>query len=256
MKFSILFWNIWFYNQIEGQARADRLLDELKRLVDEYQPDFIALNEVVQTADDGTVLVIEFLQKLGYAHTHHPELVRFNDYYLSGAALCSRLKFNQVQDIVISKHGFAAKRGYPGYYKKALGAQVSLPGGRNLKIIVTHPLATIDAFSDHRVAMNKLNKLVRSRPYFQNTVLVGDMNEWRLIPGAFRRKVSDVMHSRTGSVLRPTWHHNAHRFTPLRLNLDYIYWSKDSGFSMENFKVLSSNASDHRPLLASFMTRA
>ena len=252
MKFSILFWNVWFYNQIEGKSRADRLLSELKRFVDQHEPDFIALNEVVQSSDDGSVLVIEYLRKLGYTHSYHPKLARFNDYWLSGAVICSRHKISQARSIVISKHGFAAKRGYPGYNKEAVSAHVALSGGHDLKIIVAHPLATIDALNDHRVAMKKLNQLVRSKAYASNTILVGDMNEWRLIPGALRHRISDVMHSRTGSVLRPTWRYNAHRFTPLRLNLDYLYWSKQSDFALKDFTVLDSNVSDHRPLLATF----
>jgi endonuclease/exonuclease/phosphatase family metal-dependent hydrolase len=252
VTFSILFWNIWFYNQIEGKARADRLLGELKRFVDEYQPDFIALNEVVQSSDDGSVMVIEYLRELGYTFSHRPKLARFNDYWLSGAVLCSRHKISQAQNIVISKHGFAAKRGYPGYNKEAISAHVTLPGGHDLKIIVAHPLATVDALNDHRAAMAKLNQLVHSKDYANDTILVGDMNEWRLIPGAFRAKAADVMHSRTGTVLNPTWRHNAHRFTLLRLNLDYLYWSKHSDFALKDFKVLSSRVSDHRPLFATF----
>ncbi len=252
MTFSIFFWNIWFYNQIEGRPRADRLLVELKRLVDRYEPDLIALNEVVRPAQGESVMVVEYLRKLGYGYGHCAELANLNNYWLSGAALCSRLKLSRSEDIEISKHGFAAKRGYPGFTKKVISAQVALPGGHDLKIIVAHPLALIDAPKDHRAGMAKLNRLVHSKAYAQNTVLIGDMNEWRLIPGSFRSKVSDVMHSRTGSVLHPTWRYNAHRSTPLRANLDYLYWSKDSEFSLKDFRVLSSDVSDHRPLLATF----
>lgn len=252
MTFSILFWNIWFYNQIEGETRAGRLLSELKRFAEQHEPDFIALNEVAQSSRDESVLVIEYLQKLGYNYTHCASLAQFNDYWLSGAALCSRFKIGHAENIVISKHGFAAKRGYPGFTKKAISIQVTLPVGHDIKIIVAHPLATIDALKDHRVAMDNLNRLVHSKAYAKNTILVGDMNEWRLIPGAFKAKVADVMHSRTGSVLNPTWRYNAHRFTPLRANLDYVYWSKNGEFSLKDFRVLSSNVSDHRPLLATF----
>lgn len=227
-------------------------MGELKRFVDQYEPGLIALNEVVQSSDDGSVMVIEYLHKLGYTYSHHPKLARFNDYWLSGAVLCSRHKISRARNIVISKHGFAAKRGYPGYNKEAISAHVALPEGREVKIIVAHPLATIDALNDHRVAMANLNRLVHSKDYANDTILVGDMNEWRLIPGALRAKTADVMHSRTGTVLNPTWRHNAHRFTPLRLNLDYVYWSKRSGFVLKDFKVLSSRVSDHRPLLATF----
>jgi len=250
VTFSILFWNIWFHSQIEGEPRADRLLNELKRFVEQHEPDFIALNEVVQSSQDGSAFVIEQLQKLGYTYTHCANPGRLYD-WLIGAALCSRFKM-RTEDIVISKDSFAAKHGYPNSDKKAISAQTALPGGHDLRIIVAHPLALIDAPKDHRIGMKKLNQLVRSEEYAKNTILIGDMNEWRLIPGSFRSKVADVMHSRTGSILHPTWRYNAHRSTPLRANLDYLYWSKDSDFTLKDFKVLVSDVSDHRPLLATF----
>jgi len=252
MTFSILFWNLWFYNQIEGEPRAGRLLSELKRFIEQHEPDFIALNEVVQSSEDGSALVIEYLQKISYSYTHCATPGRINDHWMCGAALCSRLKISQAENIVISEDGYTSRRGYPGFTKKAISAQVALTQGHDLKIIVAHPLALIDAPKDHRVGMNKLNQLIHSKAYTKNTILVGDMNEWRLIPGAFRAKTTDVMHSRTGSVLHPTWRYNAHRLTPLRANLDYLYWSKDSDFTLKDFEVLVSDVSDHRPLLATF----
>lgn len=252
MTFSILFWNIWFRNQVEGKARADRLFGELKRFAEQYEPDFIALCEVTQSSKSGRAAVLEYLQGLGYTYHHEANMVQFNNYWLSGAALSSRHKINQEQNIVISEHGYAAKHGYPGHNKEAISAQVTLPGNLAVKIIVAHPLTTTGTLKDHQAAMTKLNQLAHSKAYARNTILVGDMNEWRLIPGAFRAKVADVMHSRTGSLLHPTWRYNAHRFTPLRANLDYVYWAKDSGFTLQDFKVLSSHISDHRPLLATF----
>ncbi|MGC1177106.1 MAG: endonuclease/exonuclease/phosphatase family protein, partial [Candidatus Saccharimonadales bacterium] len=241
MTFSILFWNIWYHNQVKGGARFNRLKHELKRLVDQHQPDFIALNEVVRASDDQAAPVVAYLQKLGYKYNYCANMAKLDDYWMSGAALCSRFNIDQKQRIVISKNGYAAKHGHPGFNKEAISVRATLPKGQELKIIVAHPLATVDSLKDHKVGMKSLDKIAHSETYTQNTILIGDMNEWRLIPGALRRKVSDVMHSRTGSVLHPTWRHNAYRFTPLRLNLDYMYWSKGSSFSLKDFKVLASN---------------
>ncbi len=116
----------------------------------------------------------------------------------------------------------------PDLDKEVISVQATLPDGQDLKIIVAHPTAPIDSLEQHRVGMETLSQLAHSKAYAKNTILVGDMNEWRLIPGAFRRKVADVMHSRTGSSVNPTWRYNAHRFMPLRANLDYVYWSKNS----------------------------
>jgi endonuclease/exonuclease/phosphatase family metal-dependent hydrolase len=252
MTFSILFWNVWYINQIEGDEKLNRLLQELKRLHDQYQPDFIALNEVVQPSKAPFPPVIEYLQKLGYDYNHYAKMAHISDYWMSGVTLSSKFKLKDQQKHVISKNGSAARYGYPDIDKEIISAEIVLPDGPDVKIIVTHPSATVDSVKQHMVGMRSLEKLIRSEPFAQNTLLVGDMNEWQFVPGSFRSSVRDVMHSRTGSILRPTWHHNARRFTPLRLNLDYVYWSKESDFYLKDFKILSSNVSDHRPLLATF----
>lgn len=252
MTFSILFWNIWFHNQVEGEARYYRLLSEIKRLSDEHKPELIALAEAVRPSENKTSSVIEYLRELGYSHSHCANMVQLDDHWMSGVALSSRFPIDQKQNIIISKSGFAMKQGYEDLNKEAISVKVSLPGGQDFKIIVAHPTATIDSLQQHQIGKKNLNQLVRSKNYATNTILVGDMNEWRLMPGSLRRKTADVMHSRTGSALNPTWHHNARRFTPLRLNLDYVFWSKHSDFYLKDFRVLSSPASDHRPLLATF----
>jgi endonuclease/exonuclease/phosphatase family metal-dependent hydrolase len=162
-------------------------------------------------------------------------MAHLDDYWMSGVALCSRFKLHQKENIIISKNGYAIKRGYADLDKEVISAQATLPDGQDFTIIVAHPTAPIDSLKQHQVGMESLSQLAHSKSYAKNTILVGDMNEWRLIPRAFRGKVADVMRSRTGSVLHPTWRYNAHRFTPLRANLDYVYWSKDSGFSLKTF---------------------
>lgn len=252
MTFSVFFWNIWYRNQVEGKAKYNGLLSELKRLIDEHSPDIVALAEVVCPSQDKSAPVIQYLQKLGYSYTHCTSMVQFDDYWMSGVALCSRFPITQKQKIMISENGYAAKRGHPGLDKEIISGQVTLLEGHDLQIIVAHPSDTFHSLTSHRDGMKNLSQLVHSKTYAKNTILVGDMNQWRLIPGSFRHKVADVMNSQTGSILKPTWLYNAHRCVPLRLNLDYMYWSKQSDFVLKDFKVLVSNTSDHRPLLATF----
>lgn len=252
VTFSILHWNIWFYNQIDD-LKLHRLLSELQRFTDQYKPDYIALNEVAQASQTKSVEVLDFLEKHGYPYNHYAHPAQLNEAWRAGAAFCSRLVINRAQDIMISPDSFAAQRGYPDFNKEAIGVDVT-PFRRNqhLKIIVAHPLALIDTPKAHYVAIKNLNKLVHSSDYAKNTIMIGDMNEWRLIPRSLRSQLHSVMYSRTGSLLHPTWRYNAHRYTPIRANLDYVYWSKQSEFKLKDFKVLASNASDHRPLLATF----
>lgn len=252
MIFSVLLWNIWHSNQIEGKDRLNRLLQELSRLIDKHQPECIALNEVIQVTQNEAPPVIEHLQKNGYGYIHRAKMGHMGDYWMSGVVLASRHKLSNTQRHIISKNGSAARSGYHNIDKEIVSATVSIPQGSNIQIIVAHPSATIDSVREHVIGMRSLEKLIRSESFAHNTLLLGDMNEWRLLPKSFRSRVKDSMHSKTGTFLNPTWRHNAYSITPLRLNLDYIYWSKTSDFQLEDFAVLSGNASDHRPLLATF----
>ena len=229
-----------------------RLQDELGRLADQYRPDVIALSEVVQPSKAQLPPLVEYLQKLGYTYNHYAKMAELPNYWLSGVALCSRLPLSDKQVHIISKNAYAANHGYADREKEVISAAVNLPKTRGLKIIVAHPPAIIDSFAQHRIAMRNLDKLIRSEPFAQDTILVGDMNEWRFMPGTLKGQITDVMYCRSGSWLHPTWRHNIHRFTPLRLNLDYIYWNKQSDYCLKNFKVLPSTISDHRPILANF----
>jgi endonuclease/exonuclease/phosphatase (EEP) superfamily protein YafD len=251
VTFSILFWNVWYLNQVET-AKRERLLSELKHLAELHRPDSIALAETVKPSENSTAPIIEYLRTLGYTHSHCANMAQLDDYWMSGVAICSKLPISQQQRIVISKNGFAIKQGYENLNKEVICAQIALPKNQTFHVIVAHPTATIDSPKQHRIGKRSLDQLVRSQLYSKNTIMVGDMNEWRLMPGSLRRRVSDVMNSRTGSIWKPTWRYNARRLTPLRLNLDYVYWSKGSDFCLKDFRVLPSTVSDHRPLLSTF----
>lgn len=174
------------------------------------------------------------------------------DYCMSGVVICSKFKLSDKQRHVISKNGSAAKFGYPDFDKEIISATVTLPQGSKVKLVAAHPTATVDGMKPHRAGIKSLAQLMHSKPFAHDTLLIGDMNQWRFFPGSLRSQLKDLMHVRTGSFWRPTWRYNAHRFTPLRANLDYVYWSKTSDFSLKDFKVLTSDVSDHRPLLATF----
>lgn len=253
MTFSILVWNILYTNQTGDLNKLHRLKEELGRLIDRYQPDAVVLSEVVQSNSDTDPAIVEFLQELGYKYNHYAQMANKGDYWMSGVALCSKLKLENMQRHTISKNGSAAKWGYPEFDKENISATIRLPRGRKANIILAHTTATVDSLKEHVVGKRNLEQLIRLESSFaQNTILAGDMNEWRFMPRSFRSRVKDIMHSKTGTFINPTWRHEGHRFTPLRFNLDYIYWSKQSDFRLEDFKILQSSASDHRPLFASF----
>jgi endonuclease/exonuclease/phosphatase (EEP) superfamily protein YafD len=252
MVFSVLVWNVWHINQIEGQDRLNRLLLELKSLSIQHEPDCIVLSEVVQPSKNELPPVVEYLQRLGYNYSYYATMAHLPGYWMSGVAICSKYKLSDKQKHVISKNGSAAKHGYPNIDKEVISATMSLPQGLDIKVVAAHPTATVDGIRQHRDGIKSIGRLMHHKPLTQNTLLLGDMNQWRFMPRSLRSNIKDIMHVKTGSLMIPTWRYNAHRFIPIRLNLDYIYWSKVSNFQLQDFKVLPSNVSDHRPLLALF----
>lgn len=254
MEFSVISWNVWHINQISGKDKLASLLHELERLSDQYEPDCFVLCEVVRPDQHKLPPVVEYLQKLGYTYCHYGPMVIMEspDYCMSGVVICSKFKLTNKQQHVISKNGSAAKFGYPDFDKEIISATMSLPQGVKLNVVSAHPTATIDGIKPHAKGVRSIAKLMRSEAFRQNTLLMGDMNQWRFMPYSLRSRLADIMHVKTGSFLNPTWRYNAHRFTPLRLNLDYVYWSKAGGLRLTDFKVLASSVSDHRPILARF----
>lgn len=124
---------------------------------------------------------------------------------------------------------------------------------KNINIIVAHLMHLRPyTLKDHYQGAKKLENIVRSEKFSKNTILGGDFNEPGFMPKALKNNVKDVMHMRTGSKQNATWRYNAKPKTLIRANLDQLYWSKDSDFSLESFEVINTNVSDHRPIFATF----
>jgi endonuclease/exonuclease/phosphatase family metal-dependent hydrolase len=254
MTFTIMFWNIWLDNQLKGPKGADKLLVELSRLISHHQPDFIGLNEVLQGSTSPAPFISDFLsQEYGYTYHRFAPSSPYTDDWIIGTAFYSRHKLKSTAAIAISKDTPAKKRGYGDHDLEAVSAKVVLPGRHKVNFIVAHPMfLRPHTMRDHYEATANLEALLRSKKFAKNTILGGDFNEPGLMPRAFKHKVQDIMHFRTGSKLGTTWRHNGWRLTPIRANLDQLYWSKKSDFSLQHFQVLTSHVSDHRPILATF----
>jgi len=235
MTFSVLFWNVWLDNQINGAAGATRLLNEIKRIVNTHKPDIIGLNEVLQSKLQSSPFILDLLEQQGYTYNDYAPASPLNENWMIGTALCSRHKLSTVNDVVISKDTPAEKRGYPNCGLKAITTTVTMPGDHSLNIIVAHPMhLRKHTLKDHYEGTANLERLIRSKEFSKNTILGGDFNEPGFMPKAFKSTVSDIMEFRTGSTTKPTWHHNAHRFT------------------LKEFEVLNTRVSDHRPIFATF----
>jgi endonuclease/exonuclease/phosphatase family metal-dependent hydrolase len=254
MIFSVLLWNIWLDNQNKGNTRLQKLFDELSRIIVEYNPDVIALNEVLQASSKISPEVTDFLQqKLGYTDNFFTPASPLNKDWLIGDALCSRLAVQSIKFVPISDDTPAKRRGYESCKTKAIVAKIKLSNSHMFNLVIAHPMHIRPyTLKDHYDATSGLNELVRSEGLAQNTILCGDFNEPGFMPKSFKTSVSDVLEMRTGGIFSATWRHNAYPLTPIRANLDQVYWTKKGNLRLLDFKVLSSRVSDHRPILAVF----
>ena len=253
MTFSILFWNIWVDNQIKGERDSKTLLTELKRILNDYKPDFIGLNEVLKGVDTDNPFIFDYLKsECGYEFSYFAPASQFDDDWFIGAGFCSKVKPKSIYDIAISKDTPAERRGYKGFELKAATAQMKL-NAININIIVAHPMHLRPyTLKDHYEGTKTLENLIRSREFSRNTILAGDFNEPGFMPRAFKNNVKDIMNMRTGSKRNTTWRLNAKPKTIVRANLDQLYWTKDSDFNVKSFEIIKTNVSDHRPIFATF----
>lgn len=253
MILSILFWNIWLDNQTQTPERFDSLKQELSRLIDTYKPDVLCLNEVVTPKDVDVPPILAFLKEQGYTDSHYAIASPIDNQFMIGTAVCSKIPVQDFGEIAICQDTAAERRGYNGYEVKSVEATVNPTAKLPIHIIAAHPLHLRDyTIKAHYQATQTLENVIRNDEHHQNTILGGDFNEPGFMPNAFKRRVADSMHFRTGTKMRPTWRHNTYPLTPIRANLDQLYWSKDAAFELSHFEVIRTKVSDHLPLFASF----
>lgn len=213
MTFSIMYWNIWLNNQLSGKRGAITLLDEIDRILEKYQPDFIGLNEVLQTIDSREAFVLEYIeQKHGYKFVHYAHSSPSTPEWYIGSAFLSRIKPVTVETVAISTDSAAIIRGYHGHEVKAVVAKVTLGPELTINIITAHPLHLRQTIiANHYKGTKKLETIVHTKEYAKNTILGGDINEPGFMPNSLRKKVGETMNFRTGTIRNPTWKHNAHK---------------------------------------------
>lgn len=261
MTFSIVFWNIWFEAQVNGDSCANSLLDELDNLVDRYNPDIIGLNEVARRSTDSEPFVLDRLKKYGYKYRHFAGS-RFTtkdwgdgrDWEL-GTALVSRCPLENIENIILGEDALAVNQDIHRYTVKAIGASIQLNSKNKVNVIVAHPYPIkLKVLKTHWRHQNALREAI-NRDQYQSVIIGGDFNEPNILPGNFTRRENKRFFHRTGNFRNPTWRHKASKRTPLRLSLDKIFWSKNSNIELLDFKVLHSEVSDHSPILGRFEIR-
>ncbi len=253
MKFSVLFWNIWLDNQLEGRRNAQRLVAELNKIVGEYQPDYIGLNEVLQSVNEDSPFILDSLSASGYDHSHFAPSSPVNDDWMVGTAVCSRHPFLSKQNVLLGKDRFAESEGFPGHTLKAVATKIALPQGKVIGFVAAHPVHLRPTFLRHHYKHTRtLADFLKQPEYSEDTILGGDFNEPRFMPFSFRQANQKHLNHRSGPFWSPTWRHRASHLTPVRANLDKLFWTKKGSLRLLEFKVIRTDVSDHRPLFAVF----
>lgn len=252
--FSVLFWNIWFENKLQSETAVGHMLDEMEQLIEQYQPDCICVNEALQHILHHRPFIFEHLEKFDYNFTHFGVSSPVSEDYLIGSALASRIEPASVKILPISGDTPAKRRGFgDDHTVKSVIAKIPLEGKAHVNVMVSHPLHLRGYnLREHFKGTRELRRILSKPEYSKNTIIGGDFNEPRLLPGSFRSRMQHTMHYRTGKWLHPTWRHKNRRLTPLRANLDQVLWTKKGNLHLRRFEIARSHVSDHRPLYAEF----
>lgn len=248
MEFSIIFWNVWLDTQKNGMDHARHLLEELGQLIERHDPDCFGLNEILGD-EHAEAFVLSHLAGRGYAHVHHLPNSPWNDEWRIGSAIASKYTITAVKDLVIGQDVYAHRRGYGGHTAKTIMADIQFGNDVQQRVMITHlPHLRSYTMAEHYRQSEKLYEYIQKYGADTPLILGGDFNEPRLMPNSFRARSKELLNVRTGGVVKPTWQHNGYMYTPVRANLDKVFWTKHEALHLEHFEVLTTNVSDHKPL--------
>lgn len=251
MSFSVLYWNIWLENQIRGRENAAQFISELHDILTTYQPDVVGLNELLRHSQSTDPYILDELTKLGYVFQHFAPASPYTTDWEIGAGIASRIAFKNLEEVDLGYDTRADRRGFPDNTIKAISCSITTEE-QDIHIIVSHLICLRGhTLKDHYEQSRALkNYIVAHAP--QNTIIGGDFNEPRGMPRSFFASTRSLLHHRTGTISNPTWSHNAYKITPIRANLDRIFWTKAGDLRLEDFTVIPVKTSDHKPLYARF----
>ncbi len=253
MTFKIIFWNIWLENQLASIERSDLLLKEIDKLINKYEPDCIGLNEVLKHTEHEIPLVNKFLDDKGYIYHYFSNSSPFTKEWDIGSAICSKYPLKFVEEIELGRNVTAEKKGHLNLPIKAIAAKLDINDELDIGVIVAHPInLKPSSILDHFVHTKSLANFVKNSEFSKNTIIGGDFNEPMHFPGSFKRLTNKQLHHRTGTKANPTWRYNTWEKTPLRANLDRLFWTKDGLIELIDYKIVESNISDHRPIFGEF----
>ena len=245
--FSALFWNVWVESQL-APARLKLLQDRFDKIIDEYHPDAIGLNEVM--ADPaGNSPILKHLEAKGYSTFFAPFSPENNGHFC-GSALASRVKPARILHHDLGPDKYGAIRGFPGHTIKLI--QAKLPhGDRHVNIVVNY-LAHLVPWNwyAHIGHQRSFKRLMRAPELQATTIIGGDFNQFKFMPRMWGAK--SLYHRATGTFFHPTWKLLGGKIPIIQGNYDNIFWTKCGTLQLQEFQVLNRHPSDHTPLIARF----
>lgn len=230
---SIVSWNVHypFFNKDNGYV-----IETLEKL---GYPDVICLQEYVEGAGD------EFLKWLKHNHYKY-EYLAFGHFGKKSMGVLTAVKKDykpKFQSITLRSD--RPRLLSPFKNIRGLVSTNVVIDNKTINIMnthLTHPkFHTIDMRKrEFASLLDYLDKNVSDAKF-----LCGDFNFTPI--DRKRRYLKNRFASFTGGLMDKTWKHNM-KFSPLRANLDYLFWDKPK--IKVNAKLADFNTSDHRPLYA------
>ncbi len=236
-----------------ANPRIDELLGRLDALLSQEQPDAVCLNEVISLDTKGVrSLVISRLGKHGYK-VRFTKFSNMDDQHLVGSGMGVKGSVTY-RDIELGRDVDAHKRGYPKQKVYAIAGKINTRAG--YFYLITAYLANLvpHNWREHWRQQKRLSRHIE-RLKTKDVALVGDLNEFKYMPGSLYRRLHRRFERHTGTLVRPTWRLLGKRWTLVRANYDQFLIDRGSNFEVSSFKVLEQNLSDHMPLLINLKTR-
>ena len=253
MNFSIIYWNLWLDNQLNGERKASQLLKTLDGLIEGYKPDCFGINELITRRGSKSMsFVIDYLKQKDYKYSYFVTSGPWMNKWDTGDAIVSRYPLKSTGSIMLGDY-YSKNGRESGKKAQAIIAEVILKKDVSVYVIVSHLVSLrIQTLPTHFRHQKSLTSYIANLPGDIRLIAGGDFNEFKLMPFSFAKRNRTYLNTKTGSFPNMTWHKSARKSALLRANPDKLFWSKNKLIQLKEFKVIRNHTSDHKPIYARF----
>lgn len=241
MRIRVLHWNIWWKERIEN------IVDFLKTV----DADILCLQELtVGCAEHHGKDVAEVIAALGYA-AHFVPAHKFPDGHAQGNGIFSKFPIVEKSEFWVQKAS-SEQKGYAHEGRVCTLARIDVHG-KVMEFGTTH-LSYTDRFAiteQKKIEADRLVSMLKMKR--KDFVFTGDLNA---APEQYTiSEISKILKNCGPAMDIPTWttkpfDYNGFSENALRWRLDYVFATAD--IKVISAKVLSTDVSDHLPILVEF----